>query len=71
MGLNIGLHNVPVRIESGQSSLAPPPFNNNNNNNNNVAADINTFVRLVIIRHSFYKLKVVICLHLCFSIAVI
>ena len=35
MGLNNGLHNVPVRIEPGQSSLAPPPFNNNNNNNNN------------------------------------
>ena len=33
MGLNNGLHNVPVRIEPGQSSLAPPPFNNNNNNN--------------------------------------
>ena len=31
MGLNNGLHNVPVRIEPGQSSLAPPPFNNNNN----------------------------------------
>ena len=30
MGLNNGLHNVPVRIEPGQSSLAPPPFNNNN-----------------------------------------
>ena len=34
MGLNNGLHNVPVRIEPGQSSLAPPPFNSNNNNNN-------------------------------------
>ena len=32
MGLNNGLHNVPVRIEPGQSCLAPPPFNNNNNN---------------------------------------
>ena len=31
MGLNNGLHNVPVRIEPGQSSLVPPPFNNNNN----------------------------------------
>ena len=31
MGLNNGLHNVPVRIEPGQSSLAPPPFDNNNN----------------------------------------
>ena len=30
MGLNNGLHNVPVGIEPGQSSLAPPPFNNNN-----------------------------------------
>ena len=69
MGLNNGVHNVPVRIEPGQSSLAPPPFNNNNNDN--VAADINTFVKLVIIRHSFYQLNVVICLHLCFSIAVI
>ena len=28
-GLNNGLHNVPVRIEPGQSSLAPQPFNNN------------------------------------------
>ena len=33
MDLNNGLRNVPVRIEPGQSSLAPPPFNNNNNNN--------------------------------------
>ena len=32
MGLNNGLHNVPVRIEPGQSSLAPPPFNSNINN---------------------------------------
>ena len=32
MGLNNGLHSVPVRIEPGQSSLAQPPFNNNNNN---------------------------------------
>ena len=31
MGLNNGLHNVPERIEPGQSSLAPLPFNNNNN----------------------------------------
>ena len=31
IGLNNGLHNVPLRIEPGQSSLAPPPFNNNNN----------------------------------------
>ena len=31
MGLNNSLHNVPVRIEPGQASLAPPPFNNNNN----------------------------------------
>ena len=31
MGLNNGLHIVPERIESGQSSLAPPPFNNINN----------------------------------------
>ena len=28
MGLNNSLHYVPVRIEPGQSSLAPPPFNN-------------------------------------------
>ena len=26
MGLNNGLHNVPVRIKPGQSSLAPPPL---------------------------------------------
>ena len=32
MGLNNSLHNVPVRIEPGQSSLAPPPFNSNINN---------------------------------------
>ena len=32
MGLINGLHNVPVRIELGQSSLAPPPFSNNNDN---------------------------------------
>ena len=31
MGLNNGLHNVSVRIERGQSFLAPPPFNKNNN----------------------------------------
>ena len=31
MCLNNGLHNVPVRIEPGQFSLAPPPLNNNNN----------------------------------------
>ena len=31
MGLNNGLHNVPVRIEPGQPFLAPPPFNNSNN----------------------------------------
>ena len=29
MGLNNGLHNVPVRIEPGQSSLAPSRYNNN------------------------------------------
>ena len=26
MGLNNGLHNVPVRIKPDQSSLAPPPL---------------------------------------------
>ena len=33
MGLNNGLHNVPVRIDAGQSSMAPPPFNSNNKAN--------------------------------------
>ena len=31
MGLNNGLHNVPLRIEPGQSSLALPHFNTNTN----------------------------------------
>ena len=37
MGLNYGLHNVPMRIEPGRSPLALPPFNNNNNNNISIA----------------------------------
>ena len=45
MGLNNGLLNVPMRIEPGQSSLAPPPFNNNNNNNNNGMLYIIRFIQ--------------------------
>ena len=48
MGLNNGLHNMPLRIELGQSSMAPPPFNNNNN-----IDDLET-VRLIIINNNYF-----------------